>query len=496
MRTSGWISALVASLVLGWKVALPAADPESEAEKIAALVAQLGSAKHQDREAATLALDVVGAPALPALRSASRSEDAEIRRRAEDLVLRIDRRLEVAKLLEPKRLRLAYKDTSVPEAVRDLARRTGYPIQLQADPVSLAFRKVTVQTDDLPFWEALEQFCHAAGLVERDLLPNTRPTLQVADGAGRIIQRGYESRSNLDTRWVLVEGKMPLLPGCRSSSVRVLALPSTAPIEDRLHVAGEYLLTLDVMPEARIQWQSILEVRIDRAIDEHDQALAPALSGSANPLGGQLLPGNGIALLNPDTGLPLSNPRRYPVRLQSGILPTKRLKEVSGTIAAQVQTPLQPLITVDNLLKSAGQIFRGAEGESLKIVELTRQPDGTVRLRLEVEQPMPISMLGGGAAILRGNRAIAMNGRGRGGIVRDLNVGGPPNLTLSDAAGQPIPLEVTESELTAAGSGMTQRLLLVYRRSESQPEAAKLVLHGRRTLLLEVPFTLLDVPIP
>ena len=123
MRSSGWIAAFGISVLLGWKLALPAAVSESEAEKITALVGQLGSSRYPQREAATVALDQLGAAALPALRAATRSEDDEIRRRAEDLVVRIDRRVETAKLLEPKRLRLSYQDTPVPEVVRDLARR-------------------------------------------------------------------------------------------------------------------------------------------------------------------------------------------------------------------------------------------------------------------------------------------------------------------------------------------------------------------------------------
>ncbi|MCI0461387.1 MAG: hypothetical protein L0Z62_30935 [Gemmataceae bacterium] len=488
MRTSGGIATLGAVLVLGVTGIWSMAAPTTQAEHIATLVMQLGSAKYLEREAATQALDEIGAPALPALRSAIRHEDAEIRRRAEELVRNIERRLEASKLLEPRRLRLVYKDTPIPEAVRDLAKRTGYPIQLQTDPVTFAKRKITLETADLPFWEAFDQFCQQAGLVERDLLTGPRPSVQIADGAGRVVQRAYDMPGSLDTRWVLVEGKAPVVPGCRSLAVRVLALPSTATARNRALAAGEYALTLDVCPEAKLLWQSILEVRVERAVDEQDQPLS-----QVGPTPGYS--GDGVRHWDGATSLPLTSPRRIQIPFRSGALPSKMLKEVSGTIAAEVQTPRQPLLTVENVLQTAGQTFRGAAGESLKVSDILHQPGGLVRLRVEIEQPLPAPALWGRGALIRGNRVIAMNGRVRGVMLRDFNVGGPPNLTLLDAAGQEVPLQVTDSEVTAGGNGMTQRLLVGFRRAEGQPEATKLILHGRRSLLLEVPFTLRDVPL-
>jgi hypothetical protein len=69
----------VAFLVTAALVATAAAEsPSNEAtpERIARLVAQLGSARFADRETATKALDAVGEPALESLRAAARSSDA------------------------------------------------------------------------------------------------------------------------------------------------------------------------------------------------------------------------------------------------------------------------------------------------------------------------------------------------------------------------------------------------------------------------------------
>src|SRR3954471_24098822 len=80
-------AALAASLV-----ATPAAPPDSSA--IERLLQQLGSPKFAEREAATEALKAIGEPAVEALRKvAAQSSDAEVRRRAQQLVKEIEDRV-------------------------------------------------------------------------------------------------------------------------------------------------------------------------------------------------------------------------------------------------------------------------------------------------------------------------------------------------------------------------------------------------------------------
>jgi hypothetical protein len=68
-------------------LALPAAVvwADAEADKIARLIKQLGSDSFDEREAATKELRQLGEAALTALREATRSDDAEIRKRAGEL---------------------------------------------------------------------------------------------------------------------------------------------------------------------------------------------------------------------------------------------------------------------------------------------------------------------------------------------------------------------------------------------------------------------------
>jgi RNA polymerase sigma factor (sigma-70 family) len=75
----------------------PAVAPaaETEADRIDRLVRQLGSDDFTEREAATEALEKIGEPAYEPLLKAQRSEDVEIRKRAEGILRTIQQRWEV-----------------------------------------------------------------------------------------------------------------------------------------------------------------------------------------------------------------------------------------------------------------------------------------------------------------------------------------------------------------------------------------------------------------
>jgi hypothetical protein len=63
-------------------------------------------------------------------------------------------------------LRLEFKDTPVTEAVKQLVIKSGYRIVIQGDSRKLAERKVTLDTGETTFWQAFDQLCQKAGLVQ------------------------------------------------------------------------------------------------------------------------------------------------------------------------------------------------------------------------------------------------------------------------------------------------------------------------------------------
>lgn len=494
MRTHCWLLAIVVGLALV-AGAVSAQPPD---DRVPQLIRQLGSDQFSEREAAVVALDSIGTPALPALQQALRSEDPEVRRRARLLITRIEKRVEASQLLAPRRVHLIYQDTPVSAAVADFARKTGFPILLQGDTSKLSNRKVTLNTGEVPFWEAFTQFCTAAGLSERG---STQPALNSAiakDDPKQIIvkqvilrHRVYGSQP-VDNRLLLNDGKPLLLPMVSAGALRVRALPASA----LTNSDGETSFTLDVTPEPSLICHGIVDIRIDRAIDEHGQVLAqPAAWGGTHvQTSGDVMMINGVAIWEGDEEMPASNPRQMPVRLRTAKQASKLLKEVRGTLATKVQTAPQPVLTVNNILHAAGKTVRSDEAGSLKVHEATRLNNGFLRLRVRLESLSPNLPNGLG-------RVFRVNGQG---MVRVIRAGQEvpgstgSELRLLDAKGQELQLvsnSNTQSDFNINGV-VAQELDLTFKSQPGQGEPAKLVLMGRRTVALEVPFTLKNVPLP
>ena len=137
------------------------------------LVAQLGSARYAQREAASQALERLGRPALPALRAVRDARDLEIRTRAYHLIQKI----EGALLTQPSRLRLAFDEAPLTEVVKSLGDQAGFQVALYPENLPRwRSQKVTLrESDPIPFWKAIDRLCDAAGLRKRPP-PRTRTT--------------------------------------------------------------------------------------------------------------------------------------------------------------------------------------------------------------------------------------------------------------------------------------------------------------------------------
>jgi hypothetical protein len=135
----------------------------------ATLVAQLGAPRYADRQAAAEALERIGGPALPALRSARNARDREIRARA----LVVIERIESALLTQPTRVRLDFADAPLQEVIRSLALQSGFKVALA--PQSLPkwrFQRVTLRcSGPVNFWTAADRLCDSAGLQYNPAMP-------------------------------------------------------------------------------------------------------------------------------------------------------------------------------------------------------------------------------------------------------------------------------------------------------------------------------------
>jgi hypothetical protein len=472
--------------------------PKVDAAAMARLITQLGSDRYEDRESASKELDALGQNALEALRPALTNRDVETRRRARDLVERIEKRLESAQLTQPKLVRLVYNDTPVMQAVQDMARKSGFTIQIDGDQAKLAERKITLDTGEVPFWQAVDQFCLKAGLVERgpvaiseDAMPEMRERYEERLRMWRSAQeRGGGLRP--EKPLVLHDGTPQAFPTYYGGSLRVRvparAISSAGAPQNGIPVNRpdlETLLSVEVTPEPKMGWQNILSVRVDKMLDEQGNEMKLPLP---------YIP-DAFDFDDPTQNL-LSKQVLLYVHVTKG---TKRIKEIHGAVAAEVLTPMQPLMTIDDVLNSAGRTALASDGSSLKVVAVKRDATGQVSLKVVMEKRVPdgVDAMGLGATppIVWGGFDIP--------TATDKNTVAR-KWVLKDNKGVAYPLgSVTVKSIDNLGIrvkpmddlGTTVEYDLKFP-ANNKTTPAKLEFLGQRLTTIDVAFVLKDVPVP
>jgi hypothetical protein len=184
-----------------------------------------------------------------------------------------------------------------------------------------------------------------------------------------------------------------------------------------------------------------------------------------------------------------------PVRLKSGNKPSGVLKEVKGVFAAQVQTSPQTIMAVDNIFKSTGRTVVGDDAESLKLTAVERQPNGDVHVQVELTDVSTANVVWAvRRGVLRPNGVRFANAPGRPRPV-GADTSRPTTLVLQDADGHSFPLSDQREEPVVNGNILTRQISCIYQSRLGLGEPSKLVCSGRRTIIIEVPFTLKDVPL-
>jgi len=232
----------------------------------------------------------------------------------------------------------------------------------------------------------------------------------------------------------LLEGRPEAQPTDYFGAVRIRAVTNVAAILGNPE-EGTLLLGLQVSHEPKITWQGLIGLKIDKAIDDNDQRLGEAMAANGPiGIGGGAFPGGGIGVARPlvaRRGYGIS--QFVPVHLKKGEKASKSLKELSGTISAEVLAEPKTLITTDEVLKSAGKTFKGDDGGSIKIVSVDRDEDGQATVVFELERPV-------------GFTAPPMNG---GGVF-----GGAPGVPVAPPVPAPRRIQILPNQPQPPGAGI------------------------------------------
>jgi hypothetical protein len=476
MQRLGWLGVLLAA------PALFAAAPPAQDGVARRLIGLLGSDDGAERERAAEGLEARGALALPALRTALRHRDPEVRAAARRLLRVIERKVDGERALRPTMVRLTCKNAPVGEVVAELARQSGFAIQLKGGKG----KRITLDTRKT-FWEALARLEAIGGLRLDD--PTTRhPVGRRVEGEFRRRHIAYLDSTALgparfyDGPLVLEPSKAPALPTCHAGALRIQALSARARPGSR-----EVTVTLRVQPEPRLAWQSAAMLRIERAIDDRGQTLTPrgAFVGKRADTEAEycfLISNGSHHPLPRNLGL-----RHLPVKLALAKKPSRRLRELRGTLSGWVSGEPEVLATVAPVLGRKGGKVTARGGATLAIS--ARRTDTRCILTVEViAPPLKADLL---PARLRLVNLTTIRGGASCGTA--LTPADCPFI-LADARNRAFPLAEAHFEY---GDRLTsKRYTLNYRLVRDRGAPARLLYWERRSVQVQVPFVLKDVPLP
>jgi hypothetical protein len=173
--------------------------------------------------------------------------------------------------------------------------------------------------------------------------------------------------------------------------------------------------------------------------------------------------------------------RQKALVLKTGAEPSRLLAELSGVVIAEVRTPAEELVAVENVLKAEGRQVVGKSGAWLKVATVGQDGDGHFLLRVAVRHP----------ADVQANRSPRPIGADPG-VMEEMM-----GLVVTDAAGRRFGLTCQETDSTASGQWYIHQFTLTCRPTEKgQGDPARIAFLASRPTILTVPFTLTNVALP
>ncbi len=490
MRTALFSAAIGFVCAVASGVEPPVVKPQADG-----LVAQLASRSFDEREAATKALFELGPAALPALRKAlAENPNPEVQDRAAGLASRIQHAAAAATLTRGKPVALDFRDRPLNAAVAELRTKLGIPLNLHPgvkDPARL----ISVKSDELPPWQALEKFCAAVGLTEQ-LTPDAKPEAKPQTGRRPVRQRQLEIYDGNqmgvqllgrpgDVAVILIDGASGP-PADRRTGVRISALPMRYPGSGIDRNTGEITLHVDVAPQQGLNWIATTEIRIGKATSASGRELRAVWKPYWLPLSSAYI-SDEVQLQTDELALPVkpirTNPRVLPVIFKTGDGEVKSLWKLEGLILGEIAQANVPVVSVDDIAGSIGQSFAGPGDSTLTLVSMkSDKSSSTLVLRASGS-----------------NQYAGRQFRQRAGNAEaNLNFQSLNKIRYSDSDGKAMPQPLIQSSSsTSDGIRDTYEVTLRFGTGNNKvpPQPAKLELTGTKIISVSLAFALKDVPL-
>jgi hypothetical protein len=433
-------------VALGLLAANPAAEapfPPGAPEPVERLIGQLGDRSPAVREKATQALEAMGAGIAPALRRAQDHTDPEVRRQAALLLAGVEK----GHLIQPRRVSIQLQQRPIREAVTELAKQSGYTIELYPAPANNDERDKQLhsfQIDNVPFWEAVERISREGGLTLQRTWrgEDGRLQLRFADeyvpfvsnsGSFRLVAQGFQYHRSIE--FATLARNAPV-PGQRSEQLTF-----------RFVVISE--------PRLPILWMG--RPIVTEAVDENNNSL--------------LLPETAA-----ETERISYHDRGYFydawINLARVGRDAQTVKRLRGIVPVRLLVEQTPELVVDKVLQAKGQKLKSAATE-LDIEEVKEQADAG-RVRYDV-------------------KFAVRNLRGEGGLEYNFYASIRYRVELHDAKG---------AKYAWGGGGWggnensVRGTFTFHHPGGEIGPPAKLIFHGWNTLYHRVPFEFRDLPLP
>lgn len=410
-------------------------------ERIEELIAQLGAPVRMDRDLATREFASIGAPALPALERARNSPDAEIRRRAGELVDQLRAEIACAATL----LDLDWKTIPIRLAVEDLAKKTGLPLELNvpnARPGKTAYsRWITLEGEDVPLLKVLDHLCRV-GFLQIRWPPKQNMPIVLAPGSATNYPASYEGpfavrlRGLQLTRSVLFGGTTK-----RTSSLK---------------------LQFEVVAEPRVTLLASRLLVLSEAIDEQGRSLklpsVPSASRYTRPPTWGIRSPLARRSFNVNASLPL--PEQMGQQLQS----------LSGEVTVDLLTGRDLAVTIEDIQSDTGR--RHEIGGAVVLIDSVDVTDKQVDVAIRIEQTRTARGNSGGAFFYDSFELIDQNGE-----------------TLTTSL-------VTKPNTRIRGHSATSQVRLKAMLSKDHKGPWQLLVYRAQNHSYTIPFRFEDVPLP